>query len=201
MYQVFCTFNRQWKLQIMLQFLLSTIYHIWRNSVGEEWLPGGSVVKNLPANAQNVGDVSSIPGLGRLTAGGNSTDCIILAWRIPWTEMTGRRITWTEEPGSLQYMGLQRAGHDWECTHTQKSNILYLLRNLPFLCHHTWHYKFPFGIIFLCLENIFGNSFRASLLVILLIFIHLKIFLLQLIPEGYFPQTRTLTWHSHLPAL
>ena len=67
----------------MLQFLLSTIYRILRNSVGEEWLPGGSVVKNLPANAPNVGDVSSIPGLGRLTAGGNSTNSIILAWRIP----------------------------------------------------------------------------------------------------------------------
>ena len=26
----------------------------------------------------------------------------ILAWRIPWTE----------EPGRLQFMGLQRAGHD-----------------------------------------------------------------------------------------
>ena len=141
------------------------------------------------------------PWVGRLPAGGNSTDFSILAWRIPWTEMTGRRISWTEEPGSLQYMGLQRAGHDWECTHTQKSNVLYLLRNLPFLCHHTWHYNFPSGIIFLCLENIFGNYFRASLLVILLIFIHLKIFLLQLIPEGYFPQTRILTWHGYLPAL
>ena len=27
----------------------------------------------------------------------------ILAWRIPWTE----------EPGRLQSMGLQRVGHDW----------------------------------------------------------------------------------------
>ena len=27
--------------------------------------PGGSVVKNLPTNARNVGDVGSIPGLGR----------------------------------------------------------------------------------------------------------------------------------------
>ena len=27
----------------------------------------------------------------------------ILAWRIPWTE----------EPGGLQSMGSQRAGHDW----------------------------------------------------------------------------------------
>ena len=36
--------------------------------------PGGSVVKNLPANAGNsrdVGDVGSIPGLGRSLGGGN----------------------------------------------------------------------------------------------------------------------------------
>ena len=32
----------------------------------------------------------------------------ILAWRIPWTE----------EPGELQSMGLQRVGHDWVCAHT-----------------------------------------------------------------------------------
>ena len=31
-----------------------------------------------------------------------STHSSILAWRIPWTE-----------PGGLQSMGLQRAGHDW----------------------------------------------------------------------------------------
>ena len=28
----------------------------------------------------------------------------ILAWRIPWTE----------EPGRLQYIGLQRVGYNWE---------------------------------------------------------------------------------------
>ena len=31
----------------------------------------GSVVKNLPANAGNVGDVCSIPGLGRSSGEGN----------------------------------------------------------------------------------------------------------------------------------
>ena len=31
-----------------------------------------------------------------------ATHSIILAWRIPWTE----------EPGRLQFMGLQRVGHD-----------------------------------------------------------------------------------------
>ena len=31
-----------------------------------------------------------------------ATHSSILAWRIPWTE----------EPGGLQYMGLQRVGHN-----------------------------------------------------------------------------------------
>ena len=36
--------------------------------------PGGSVVKNLPANVEDVRDVGSIPGLGRSLGGwhGNS---------------------------------------------------------------------------------------------------------------------------------
>ena len=33
--------------------------------------PGGSVVKNLPANAGATGDVGSIPGLGRSLGKGN----------------------------------------------------------------------------------------------------------------------------------
>ena len=33
---------------------------------------------------------------------GMSTHCSIVAWKIPWTE----------EPGGLQSMGLQRVGHD-----------------------------------------------------------------------------------------
>ena len=43
-------------------------------------LPGGSVVKNLPANA---GDRSSTPGLGRSPGQGNGNPLCILAWRIP----------------------------------------------------------------------------------------------------------------------
>ena len=35
-----------------------------------------------------------------------ATDSSTLAWEIPWTE----------EPGSLQSMGLQRVGHDWATT-------------------------------------------------------------------------------------
>ena len=64
-------------------------------------------VKNLPAmqdkeSACNAGDVGLIPGLGRSAGEGNATHSSILAWRIPWTD----------EPGRLQPMGLQRVRYD-----------------------------------------------------------------------------------------
>ena len=43
---------------------------------------------------------------------GMATHFSILAWRIPWTE----------EPGSLQSVGLQRVGHDW-ATNTHARTI------------------------------------------------------------------------------
>ena len=42
--------------------------------------PGGSVVKNLPANAGDAGYVGSIPGLGRSPRRGNSNYSSTLAW-------------------------------------------------------------------------------------------------------------------------
>ena len=36
-----------------------------------EGFPGGAVVKNLPANAGDLGDVNLIPGSGILPGGGN----------------------------------------------------------------------------------------------------------------------------------
>ena len=48
---------------------------------------GGSMVKNMPANA---GDLGSIPGSGRSTGEGNSNPLSILAWKIPWTEEPGK---------------------------------------------------------------------------------------------------------------
>ena len=54
--------------------------------------PGGSEVK---ASACNVGDLGSIPGLGRSPGEGNATHSSILAQRIPWTE----------EPGGLVHRG------------------------------------------------------------------------------------------------
>ena len=56
--------------------------------------PGGSVVKNLPINA---GDLGLIPGLGRSPGEEMATHSSVLAWEIPWTE----------EPGRLQSLGWQ----------------------------------------------------------------------------------------------
>ena len=60
------------------------------------------VEKNLPANAEDVRDMGSIPGLGRPLEEGMATHSSILAWRIPWTE----------EPEGLQSMGSQRVRHN-----------------------------------------------------------------------------------------
>ena len=57
------------------------------------------VVKNLPAMQDTW--VQSVGWEDPLEKG-MTTHSSILAWRIPWTE----------EPGGLQSMGSQRAGHD-----------------------------------------------------------------------------------------
>ena len=51
----------------------------------------GLVIKNLPADAEDVRDVGSIPGSGRPLEEGMATHSSILAWRIPWTEESGGR--------------------------------------------------------------------------------------------------------------
>ena len=44
------------------------------------------MVKNLPANAGDIGDTGLIPGLGRSPGEGNGNPLQYLAWRISWTE-------------------------------------------------------------------------------------------------------------------
>ena len=59
--------------------------------------PGVALVKNLPANSGDKGDVGSIPGLEDPLEEGMVTHSSILVWRILWTEESGR----------LQSTGLQ----------------------------------------------------------------------------------------------
>ena len=51
--------------------------------------------KESASNAEDTGDVGSIPGSRRLPGEGN-----------------GNPLQWTEEPGGLQSMGSQRVGED-----------------------------------------------------------------------------------------
>ena len=67
---------------------------LWANELG---FPGGSVVKNLPANS---GDSRSIPGLEDALEEEMVTNSSTLAGEIPGTE----------EPGRLQSIG--SVGHD-----------------------------------------------------------------------------------------
>ena len=61
--------------------------------------PGGSVVMNSLASG---GGVSWSLGQEDSPGEGMATHSTILAWEIPWTE----------EPGVLQFMRLQRGGHN-----------------------------------------------------------------------------------------
>jgi len=56
------------------------------------------LVKNLSASAGDAKDLGSIPWSGRSPGEGNGNHSSILAWKI----------SWVEEPGGLQSMGLQR---------------------------------------------------------------------------------------------
>ena len=60
--------------------------HLWGECLGPP--EGGSVAKNSPANARDVGDTSSIPGSGRSPRGENGNP-LQYSWRIPWTEELG----------------------------------------------------------------------------------------------------------------
>ena len=55
-------------------------------SIETKGLPDGSVVKNLPANAADTGDVYLWV---RKISWRMATHSSILAWKIPWTEESG----------------------------------------------------------------------------------------------------------------
>ena len=68
-------------------------------------LPCGSEIQNPPAKEKKqVRSLGQEDPLEKEMA----TYSSIPAWEIPWTE----------EPGGLQSMGLQRVGHNWTYTHT-----------------------------------------------------------------------------------
>ena len=60
------------------------------------------VVKNLPANAGDIRDMGSIPGLGRSPGEGHGNPLQDSCLENPWTE----------EPGRLQSIGSHRVRHN-----------------------------------------------------------------------------------------
>ena len=71
------------------------------SSIKQLWnFPRGSASKNLPTLKET--QVRILDQEDPLEEG-MATGSSLLAWRIPWTE----------EPGGLQSMGLQRIRHDW----------------------------------------------------------------------------------------
>ena len=60
------------------------------------------VVKHPPANAGDIKDTGVISGLDDPLEEGMATHSSVFVWRLPWTE----------EPGRLQSMGLQRVRYN-----------------------------------------------------------------------------------------
>ena len=67
---------------------------VWRD-------PGSLLACRLHKSACNAGSLGSIPGLGRSPGEGNG-------YPLQYSRLEN---AWTEEPGGLQSMGLQRVGY------------------------------------------------------------------------------------------
>ena len=82
---------------ILVYFSLQLFFYVIYTQVCiMQGFPGDSVIKNLPANA---GDVGLIPGLRRSPEEGMATHSSSLVWTVPWTE----------KPGGLQFMGYEKS--------------------------------------------------------------------------------------------
>ena len=74
----------------------------------------GQTVKKKKESACNVGNLVSHQGWEDPLEEEIATHSSILIWRIPWTE----------DPGGLQSMGLQRVGHNRSDLDTSKKEDL-----------------------------------------------------------------------------
>ena len=82
------------------------------------------MVKNPPASIGDMRDLGSIPGLVRSQGGGHDNP-------LQYSSLENPK---TEEPGSQQSIGLQRAGHDWKQLSMHRSKRLIYIDSS---CHHT----------------------------------------------------------------
>ena len=111
------------------------------------------VVKNLPANAGNVRDKSSIPGSERSPGGGNGNPLQYSCLLNPMG---------TEESGGVQSKALQRVGNDWSnlaYKHIYKYNHT---NNIQMhACMHAWSiFPFDIQVVEYLTTYIFGHMFK-----------------------------------------
>ena len=71
------------------------------------------MVKILPANAGDAGDMGSIPGWRRSPGVGNGNSLQYSCMEIPWTE----------EPGELQSTGSQTVGHNLQLNNNNNNTL------------------------------------------------------------------------------
>ena len=101
--------------------------------------PGGSVVKNVPANAR---DWDPSPGWGdpmEEEVAAHSTLSSVLAWGTPWTE----------EPDGLQSVGLQRVRQDLATEQQQRKKLN--------LTTKTWNVKDT--CVYICNQKYYSETF------------------------------------------
>ena len=99
--------------------LLKTMCSVVHISLG---FPDDASCEELPASTGDERDTGLITGSGRFP------------WRRKWQPtpiFLPGEISWTEEPGGLQSIGLQRVGHDWSnlaaiATYTLLTNTITL---------------------------------------------------------------------------
>ena len=88
------------------QTWMATNIHTWANY--------SSAGKESTCSAGYTRNPSLTPGSGRSPEEGNGNHSSTLTWPIPWTE----------EPDWLQFLGSQRAGHNWATKHSTTHEII-----------------------------------------------------------------------------
>ena len=116
-------------------------------------IPGGTGSEAPACQSRRHKRRPLIPGLERSSLEeGMATHSSILAWRIPWAG----------EPGRLQSIGSQKAGHDWGdlacsmhyATYMQHTWHKHVLQRLVFIRPH----KFPSKCWFSCIAQVLKCS-------------------------------------------
>ena len=136
MQTIWCNLQSKWihSTKIWILQLTFNFQYCLKERYTTRYFPGGSDSK---ASACNVGDLGSIPGLGRSPGEGNGNPLQYFAWKIPWTE----------EPGRLQSKESQRVRHDWATLLTYATrryvSVLLDFTSYQSLSHRKLSYRQP----------------------------------------------------------